>query len=307
MTLNGLGNALQSARTTPTVSVVVTARNEGELLNRTIERIRATVASDTEIVVVDDWSSDGSTDAIARAGDLRLLRPPHELGVTGARNFGAAAARGEVLVFSDAHVAPNSGWLPPLLDALKDPAVGVAAPVVSALGREEDKGYGFTWRNPSLTMHWLRWSGAADPYEVPFLCGCFLALRRECFERVGGFDEGLRKWGSEDAELSLRMWLLGLECRVVPGSDIAHLFRPKFPYKVRWANTLHNTLRIATLHLGEESLARVIEHHASFPGFAKAYARLISGDVWAVREHIHSIRRYDGDWFVERFAIDALR
>ena len=288
-----------------TASIVITACNEGELLGETLDAIGASTPGDTEVIVVDDWSTDGSTASVN--GGVRVLRPPRRLGITGARNFGAAAASGDVIVFSDAHVNPMPGWLEPLCTALEDPNVGEVAPVVSALGREWDKGYGFTWRDPSLTMSWLREQWNRTPYSVPFLCGCFIALRRDVFQESGGFDEGLRGWGSEDAELSVRLWLLGYECRVVPDSEIAHLFRPQFPYRVKWKFTLHNTLRLAALHLPPAALARVVAHHAQFPAFGDAYARLMTSNAQAQRDYIHSIRRFDGDWFIDRFDLDALR
>ena len=41
-------------------------------------------------------------------------------------------------------------------------------------------------------------------------------MTRAVFEDCGGFDEGLPRWGCEDDELSLRLWMLGYECHVVP-------------------------------------------------------------------------------------------
>ena len=291
-----------------TASVIVTTCNEGDRLQATVDALLETLPETAQLVVVDDGSTDGSTDPlVSLAAPVRLLRTPRRLGITGARNLGAAAATGDVLVFSDAHVDPRPGWLEALLDALRPATVGMVAPVVTDLERHQDKGYGFSWEDPSMTMRWLAADGAADPYPVPFLCGCFLAVRRRVFEEVGGFDEGLRGWGSEDAELCLRLWSLGLECRVVPDAEIAHLFRPAFPYEVDWASTMHNRLRLSTVHLGQRALEVVVAHHAGFPAFGESWARLMVSDVWAQRDHVRAIRRFDGDWFIDRFGIDALR
>jgi GT2 family glycosyltransferase len=146
-----------------------------------------------------------------------------------------------------------------------------------------------------------------DPVPVPFLCGCFLAIRRRLFEEIGGFDEGFRHWGSEDAELCLRLWLLGYECRVVPSAEIAHLFREAFPYTVQPTSALHNTLRVATLHLDHRAIEVVIQHHGGLSTFGDAYAQLVTSNVWAQRDHWRSMRRFDGDWFIDRFGIDVLR
>ena len=60
----------------------------------------------------------------------------------------------------------------------------------------------------------------------------FLAIRRRDFHTLGGFDEGLLTWGSEDAELSLRIWRSGLRCLAVPRAEVSHLFRAGFSYPV---------------------------------------------------------------------------
>jgi cellulose synthase/poly-beta-1,6-N-acetylglucosamine synthase-like glycosyltransferase len=236
-----------------------------------------------------------------------VLRTTQRAGVTGSRNFGAAHATGDVLVFCDGHVRAEPGWLEPLVTALEDPGVGAVAPVVSSLDGEGYPGYGFTWRSPKLGTAWLT-RPAERPQPVPMLCGCFLAVRRDAFERLGGFDSGLTLWGMEDADLCLSLWRLGLECRVVPASRIRHKFRPTFPYGgVNWAVTLSNTLRVATVHLPASALARVLAHYAAHPQFTEAAERLADSDAFARRAWFDGEAEHDGAWFIDRFEIEALR
>ncbi|HTX39063.1 MAG TPA: glycosyltransferase family 2 protein, partial [Bryobacteraceae bacterium] len=107
------------------LSVVVISLNEGEALRRTVESLQAKLPEPWEIIVVDDGSTDGSAGFLGegRPG-VTLLRPPARLGVAGARNFGAAHATGDVLVFSDAHVLVRPGWAEALLEILARPEVG---------------------------------------------------------------------------------------------------------------------------------------------------------------------------------------
>ena len=286
----------------PEVSIVVVTHNEGDNLPRTVAGLRATTGPDTQIVVVDDQSTDGSLEAMQAAHpDVEVVRPQARLGVSGARNAGAAHARGRVLVFSDAHVDPAPGWLPPLLEALADESVGEVAPVVRDRSEHSVAGYGFTWPDLSMRVAWLRQAPGAPP-EVPFICGCFLALRRATFERVGGFDDGLIRWGSEDAELSLRVWRHGLRCLVVPDSSVAHLFRPVFGYQVDWEHTLHNMIRTAALHLPADVLASVIERWRDHPAWPQALARLDLPGLHALRQRWAGAP-HDGQWVLDRFAI----
>src|SRR5260370_34776131 len=103
-------------------------------------------------------------------------------------------------------------------------------------------GYGQKWQDATLDTDWLGGQGK-EPHPVPLLGGGFIAVRREVFATVGGFDSGMVLWGAEDSEFCIRLWTLGYECWVVPSIDVAHRFRPQRPYEVNWEPVLHNKLR----------------------------------------------------------------
>jgi GT2 family glycosyltransferase len=226
-------------------------------------------------------------------------------GVAGARNFGASKANGEIIVFADAHVDLAEGWLRPLCEALAVPAVAAAGPAVARIERRRDTGYGFTWGNPALRPRWLR-AKPGKAFAVPFICGCFLAVRRPDFEATGGFDAGMSTWGSEDAEFCLHLWRRGRECCIVPESEVFHLFRRSFPYRVNAQETLHNALRLGVVHLDADSFARMVDYVAgnSLPG---AIQQLVDSDAFDRREVVQATSLYDGRWFIDRFKIEALR
>ena len=291
--------------TRASVSVVVVTHNEGENLPLTVAGIRATVPDAVEVLVVDDQSTDRSL-ALLDRDDVCVVTTRERGGVVGARNAGAQAATGEILVFADAHVDPAAGWLESLVSALGDPSVACAAPVITEMNHRQARGYGFTWNAPAMRMHWLR-GPRSDVHEVPFACGCLMAFRRDDFERVGGFDAGLVRWGSEDAEIGLNLWRRGRATVVVPQAQVAHLFRPAGPYDVAGHLVIHNSLRVAATHLPAESLTKVIAATRQYAAFPLAYAQLTDSNVWARRDDIARHTRHDGAWFLDRFRIDALR
>jgi GT2 family glycosyltransferase len=289
------------------VSIVVISHNERDTLRPTVEALRATTAgAEVSIVVVDDASSDGSTEWLADGFEgVQLVRSEARLGIARARNVGACTATGSVIVFSDAHVIPDPGWLEPLCRELENPSVGQVAPAVGIRPGSDEIGYGFTWCSPDLKMEWLEMP-LRQPQPVPFLCGCFTAMRRDVFERCHGFDEGLTEWGFEDSELSLRLWRQGWQCRVVPTSRITHLFREHFPYQIEWAPVVHNALRTAMVHLSERGLTAVIDEYRDYPDFAQATSRLAASDVWYRREQVNQLSRVDTNSILERFKIDVV-
>lgn len=285
------------------VSVIIPTMNEGEHLRRTYYQLCATVPTGTEVIVVDDGATDGCCDFLRNGAEsARLLDYSGvRLGVSSARNRGAKAAHGETLVFLDAHVELPPGWIEALQDAASAPQVGAAAPAISALGRPDCCSWGMRYRDAELDIEWLPRPTGTEPAAVPMVPGCCIAMRRAVFEAVGGFDPGLRQWGSEDNELCLRLWTAGYEVRIAPDVTVAHLFRPRHPYRVDWSAVLHNKMRVAFVHFGPARIARVIERLKRFDDFAAACALIAASDVSERRGAVHAARQTDDDAFFTRF------
>lgn len=288
------------------VSFVIPSHNEGPNLRKTIESLQtSTTGCSYEILVIDNGSSDGSSNFIDQMNPdptIRLIKTDHRLGVAKSRNMGAGLVSGEFVVFVDAHVFFPPGWILPLLEILKGEEVGIAAPGVSAWGNAGSKGYGLRWRNARLDLEWLS-KRSDEPYPVPLVPGLCMALRTEFFRQIGGFDPGMVSWGSEDLEICLRSWLLGYEVFIVPQIEVSHLFRPRHGYQVDWTDVLYNILRTVIPHFNQERTDRVIASIQSFPGFRSALSQVSSSDVWDRKRELDLKRRYDDNWFFSRFAL----
>lgn len=84
------------------ISVVIPAYNAGHCLRATLDSVLAQTWTDTEIIVVDDGSTDRTTDLLATYGTrVRILRQPNG-GLASARRTGVAAARGDCIALMDA-------------------------------------------------------------------------------------------------------------------------------------------------------------------------------------------------------------
>ena len=286
----------------PRISVVVITRNEGSELESTVRNLRQTTLSgQLEWIVVDDASTDDSTGFLETLPDITVVRTPG-LGVARARNFGAEHASGDVILFADAHVRAPQGWHLPLIDALRDERVGAVAPGIYSLAKPECRGFGLSLAGPDLRSPWLHKAGNS-PYPVPVLPGCFLAMRRETYRKTGGYDPGMRQLGGNDAELSCRLWLGGYEQKVVPELEIGHLFRSTAPYPAQWMALLHNRLRMALVHFHAERVERVVHALCAYKSFPAAVAMTLDTDVHERRALLARSRRFNDDWFFERFTL----
>lgn len=115
----------------PFVSVVVPAYNEAELLADGIGALmRQDYVGPYEVIVVDNASTDGTGDIAERLG-VRVLHEPHP-GVTWARERGTRAARGDIVVSTDADTTTPSDWLSSIVGtfAEKPELVAVCGPCV---------------------------------------------------------------------------------------------------------------------------------------------------------------------------------
>jgi glycosyltransferase involved in cell wall biosynthesis len=281
------------------LSAVVISLEEGENLRLTVEQLHHTLPPASEIIVVDDGSTDGSAAFLEQDGAPARLIRGKGLGVAGARNLGAAEARGDVLLFLDAHMRLPEGWWEPLA-ALLGNGVAAAAPAVCDVQQTRRKGFGLRITGPDLRSEWLT-QGESRPHPAPILPGCCLAIAREVFRQSGGFDPGMIRSQGIDNEFCLRLWLLGHECWVVPEVEVVHAFRDRHPYELRWETVLHNRLRLALTHFDQRRIACVVEALRSHGGFAGALALAADSDVLARRREMAGRRCRDADWFFERF------
>jgi glycosyltransferase involved in cell wall biosynthesis len=282
------------------ISLVIISRNEGSELEATVTNLMQTVpARQREIIVVDDSSTDGSTEFLKQLPEIRVLRS-EGIGVARARNFGANHATGDVIVFCDAHIRAPENWSVPFLDALDDPQVGACAPGIYSLQEPDRKGYGLYIDGPDLHTSWHA-ARPNKPTEVAVLPGCFLAMRREVFETTGGFDPGMRQLGGNDNEVSFRFWTFGYKLLVLPQVEVGHLFRTVAPYETTWASVVHNRLRMAMVHFDPSRIERVVEALIEYDRFPAGLAMMAGGDHAERRIAIAKQRKFDDVRYFQAF------
>jgi glycosyltransferase involved in cell wall biosynthesis len=179
----------------PSVSFIIPAYNEAQLLGRTlaaIEQAARALQLTFEMIVVDDASLD-HTPELARAHGARVLLVNHRH-IAATRNAGAREASGEWLVFVDADTIISEVVLRDAIAALRAGAVGGGC-VVRFDGRVPR--YGRVLIALVLPVY----------LALGLAAGCFLFCTRQAFEAVGGFDETL--FAAEEVVLSRALGRVG--------------------------------------------------------------------------------------------------
>jgi GT2 family glycosyltransferase len=180
-----------------------------------------------EVILVDDASPDDSPRVLPTIAGLRYSRNATNLGFVDSCNAGAALARGEYLVFLNNDTEVQPGWLDALLATFEDfPDTGLAGSMlVYPDGRLQEAG-GLVFADGSAA-NYGRFGDPAHPLygfarETGYCSGASLALRRELFARLGGFDLRFRPGYYEDTDLAMRVREQGLAVRYQPASVVVH-------------------------------------------------------------------------------------
>jgi GT2 family glycosyltransferase len=215
--------------TVPDLSVVIPTFNTARMTLRCCRAVLETMPAGTEVIVVDDASSDDT--ATLLADFARVIRLDTNRGFAGAANAGVRAAGGRVVLVLNSDAIVQSGALDALLRAFADdPRLGVAG------GRLLDDDGSPQWsggRTP--TLPWmigvvsgaghlaglLRRGAGNAPRQVEWVSGAAIAFRQEVWKTAGPFDERFRFY-CQDIELCLRARDASWDVRVVDNAPIVH-------------------------------------------------------------------------------------
>lgn len=225
------------------ISVVVPFYDDQAALDRLLAAMELqTHTGPVRIVVADDGSRVPPILPRSRRYALHTVHQDDRgFRAAAARNLAVAAYPADLLVFLDADMVPEPGYLAAVVAALQH------LDVVVGRRRHADLG---DW-SPSRIGEWLT-GRAAPPRELTppawlaegyaatanladsdsrsyrYLISAVLAITAEMFDRIGGFDERFVGYGGEDWDLAHRCWLAGARWRYLPeavawhnGADLA--------------------------------------------------------------------------------------
>jgi GT2 family glycosyltransferase len=218
-----------SPSSAPLVSVIIPVFNNLALTQRCLESIaRTTSANPSEIIIVDNASTDGTAEFLGveqAAGRIRCVTNRLNHGFAHACNQGAQIARSPLLLFLNNDTQVTAGWLDAMAQAAQQPGTGiVGARLLYADGHIQHAGIEFINGVPD---HPHRHAAANTPEvnqfrELDMVTGACFMIHRELFVQLAGFDETYQN-GVEDIDLCLRVRSAGRKVVYEPKAVVYHL------------------------------------------------------------------------------------
>lgn len=196
------------------VSVIIPAFNAETTLGRCLTALGEQTRPPDEIIVVDDGSTDGTSELARRHGVL-LVRQANA-GAAAARNAGAQAACGDFLLFTDADCAPASDWVAAMLAPFADTAVAGAKGVYETTQQE------LVARFVQIEYE-DKYDRMREQSRIDFVDTYSAAYRRDTFLQAGGFDSAFPSASVEDQEFSFRLAQAGHWLAFVPDARVNHI------------------------------------------------------------------------------------
>ena len=228
----------------PRVSIIIPVRNGSQTLDACLRSIKRSYYKDIEVIIVDDHSIDNSAD-IARRYTSQVLEVTGGDGANHARNVGAHHARGQILVFIDSDIVVARETILGIVETLDEEGPDAVVGIYTAKHRHET----FVSQYKNL---WVRYSYLKSPPVIDWLFGAISGIKREAFEKIGGFNiELLSRHGHDDIELGKRF--AGAHLNIVLNVDIEVEHLKNYTLRSFIKNEFHRSVGFAQLatQLGE--------------------------------------------------------
>ena len=205
-------------------SVVVPACERPDQLAQCLTRLapgtQTFPAADYELIVSDDSGDSSVRDLVQKRFSWAKWAAGPRKGPAANRNHGAAQASHDWIAFTDDDCLPEPGWLAAFAQAtaiFSDPPLEVL----------EGRTYADRPRQSLSERAPINTTGG-------FLWSCNMAVRADCFRRLGGFDTGFPFASMEDVDLALRLRAAGAREQFVPEAGVCHPWRDIGGFCAMW-------------------------------------------------------------------------
>lgn len=209
------------------MTVVMVAYGAEDWLERAVDAALGSTGIEVGVVIVDNGCTDGGVERVSHREGVTVVSPVENLGFAGGCNLGVRHARGDTVVLLNCDAIVEETALSALVGVAQRDEVGIATASVRLAAAPDSLNSagnaihftGFSWSgcfNELASAH-------ADERDAFAASGAAMAMRREVWEELGGFDEHYFAY-YEDADLSVRCWQGGWTIRYVPKAVVLHRY-----------------------------------------------------------------------------------
>lgn len=210
----------------PLVSVIIPTFNRIDLLKQTVDSVRSQTFRDYELIIVDDGSTDGTTEWLQTLSDVRFVSQKNS-GIASSRNKGASLSLGKWLAFLDHDDLWDEKKLEIQADfAESNPDLGMLSIRHVRLGRTP---------KPCNRPSWVKGDLFLKEYSESFIHTSSVMIRKDVFQAVGGFPTEYRFADEFD------VWL-----KIAKSYPIAYYNEPLVFIRLYDSNTSHNRVGVRT-------------------------------------------------------------
>ncbi|CAB4863074.1 MAG: glycosyltransferase [Actinobacteria bacterium] len=215
---------------TPLITIVIPVYNQWWVTYRCLRAIqRSTNVTPFEVIVVDDGSSDETSQALSNIRGIKVVRNLSNRGYLESTNLGAshAAQSSEFIALLNNDTEPVGNWLDELVSIFQkhnDVAI-VGSTLFYPDGRLQESGSQIFKTGNGYNIgkgFWQRDGMFTSLREVDYCSAASILVGRAFWNKVGGFDERYKPAYYEDTDLAMSAWSIGMKVYISPKSWVIH-------------------------------------------------------------------------------------
>lgn len=212
----------------PLVSIVMSTRNRAELLYQCLQSILAHVSIPYELIIADNCSTDATAQLLAKVEGIKTFKNEQDLEYLLSVNKAASMTKGKYLLLLNNDIILSPQSIDHLLRTIESyPGCGaVGCKLVRPDGSLQEAG-SIIWADGSGLAYGRNDPNPMSPEysfvrEVDYCSAACLLVRRELWERLGGYDPRYVPAYYEDSDLCLGLWSLGYKVVYQPAALVFH-------------------------------------------------------------------------------------
>ena len=292
------------------LTVIMPFLNEGDEVENTLNSIRDTVGDNVDIIIINDGSTDNfNYTLVAEKYNVKYIENRKRIGVAASRDKGVLQIDTEYFLLLDAHMRfYQTDWVDLIVKELSENdrvllCCNTKFLTKNTLGEIEEAvevpAFGSTidldgYRS-MLVSGWslIENDPSTNIEDIACVLGAGYAASKRYWLYLRGL-EGLINYGSDEAYISIKVWLEGGRCRLIKNIKIGHIYRKQAPYLIETTDSIFNKLLIAELLLPFPLKIRTygVLRESNPDEFKKAFAILLNK-----RKKIDCLKKYYDEIF----------